>query len=254
MSLKIITNIFYKPTEEFKRYMSKINQDNNFVLVNGGASLKNSDDAWVKDNVIFDNTGDNISHLNNRLNELTSMYFAWKNQKLCGIDKADYIGFNHYRRLFNLETLKDLKCEGAVSEPVKIIYAKKWLDVTLQYICAHYAEDFKAFCVALKDAGFPINLIKEWSKLGYLIAPFNTFVVRRDYFDKYCNDLFSIIFKLNDIIDVSDRDDYQKRALAFLSERFTSFWFYHKLIKDKIMLREVKLDIHENWKPVNSGD
>lgn len=42
-----------------------------------------------------DNTGDNISAKNLNLNELTVLYWAWKN-----LD-ADYIGLCHYRRYFS---------------------------------------------------------------------------------------------------------------------------------------------------------
>ena len=50
--------------------------------------------------MIGDDTGDNISYKNPNYCELTALYWAWKN---CD---ADYIGFMHYRRhlSFNLNT------------------------------------------------------------------------------------------------------------------------------------------------------
>lgn len=48
-----------------------------------------------------DDTGDNISHLNRSLNELTDVYLAWKNYDKLG--NPDYICFMSYRRflIFN---------------------------------------------------------------------------------------------------------------------------------------------------------
>ena len=41
-------------------------------------SMSEEDYKWMLDNMIGDDTGDNISHLNRTLNKLTSMYWAWK--------------------------------------------------------------------------------------------------------------------------------------------------------------------------------
>jgi hypothetical protein len=78
MKTKIITNIFWEPTQGFQDFINKNKEK--YLVVNGGASLINKQDEWIKNNVIFDNSKpDNISFLNNRLNEMTSLYFIWKN-------------------------------------------------------------------------------------------------------------------------------------------------------------------------------
>lgn len=55
--------------------------------------------------MITDNTGDNISHLNNYYCELTAYYYILKNY----IDtcEEDYIGFAHYRRLIDLTQISE---------------------------------------------------------------------------------------------------------------------------------------------------
>lgn len=53
---------------------------------------------WLLENTVGDNTGDNISEKNGTFNEMTTVYWAWKNYE--SIDNPDYIGFMHYRRHF----------------------------------------------------------------------------------------------------------------------------------------------------------
>ena len=64
--------------------------------------------------MIGDDTGDNISYKNLNYCELTALYWAWKN---CD---ADYIGFMHYRRhlSFNLNTKFKENRWGLVDEQI----------------------------------------------------------------------------------------------------------------------------------------
>lgn len=56
--------------------------------------------------MIGDDTGDNISALNDSYNEMTALYWAWKNYDKLG--NPDYIGLMHYRRHFVLNEGKRL--------------------------------------------------------------------------------------------------------------------------------------------------
>ncbi|WP_298497297.1 DUF4422 domain-containing protein, partial [uncultured Helicobacter sp.] len=51
---------------------------------------------WLCENMIGDDTGENISHLNRYFNEMTGIYWAWKNYDKLG--NPEYIGLCHYRR------------------------------------------------------------------------------------------------------------------------------------------------------------
>lgn len=64
-------------------------------------TMSEADFEWMCENMIGDDTGDNISHLNRYFNELTGLYWAWKNYDK--LDNPDYIGFMHYRRHFILD-------------------------------------------------------------------------------------------------------------------------------------------------------
>ncbi len=74
--------------------------DDVFVPINAGRQLavdNNSKDLeWLSSNCIGDNTGENISLKNRLYNEMTSIFWAWKNYDKLG--NPDYIGHFHYRR------------------------------------------------------------------------------------------------------------------------------------------------------------
>ena len=63
-------------------------------------TISNKDYQWLLDNTIGDNTGENISELNREVNEMTALYWAWKNYEQLG--NPDYIGLMHYRRFLDL--------------------------------------------------------------------------------------------------------------------------------------------------------
>lgn len=66
--------------------------------------ISENDYQWMCKNMIGDDTGDNISHLNRYFCELTGIYWAWKNYDK--LDNPDYIGFMHYRRQFIFDESK----------------------------------------------------------------------------------------------------------------------------------------------------
>lgn len=73
-------------------------------------AMSDKEYQWMLDNMIGDDTGDNISHLNRYYNEHTGLYWAWKNYDKLG--NPDYIGFMHYRRLFDFSPTSDLNIKN----------------------------------------------------------------------------------------------------------------------------------------------
>lgn len=57
---------------------------------------------WLLKNTVGDDTGENISAKNSLYNEMTTIYWAWKNMNK--LENPDYIGFMHYRRHFMFST------------------------------------------------------------------------------------------------------------------------------------------------------
>ena len=81
---------------------------------------------WLEENMIGDDTGDNISDKNSSYNELTAVYWAWKNYDK--LRNPDYIGLMHYRRHFIfressnvVENVRGIEYEGNDIKKVTIL-------------------------------------------------------------------------------------------------------------------------------------
>jgi len=56
---------------------------------------------------------------------------------------------------------------------------------------------------------------------------YNMFVMPGRLFVQYCEWLFPILFALEERIDISKRNAYQKRVFGFLGERLFNVWILH---------------------------
>lgn len=190
-----------------------------------------------------DNIGNHISEKNKTFCELTALYWAWKN-----LDNYDYIGLVHYRRYFSgiglqlkgrkiasdFELLSDLKeCDIIVGEK-RNYYIES---VYTHYKNAHYIKDLDlARQIIEKD--FPDYMVAfETVMTGSKLHLFNMFVMSQSHFEQYCEWLFDILFKLENEIDISYYNDYQKRVFGFLAERLFNVW----LVKNNLKIKERRI-------------
>lgn len=194
--------------------------------MNSGASLRG--DAWCDKWLKYDDVGDNISRHNGLLNEMTAIYWFWKH--LSEFGSPEYVGFNHYRRFFKLEDLSDIgDFDIIVAKPVfscPMPYSIAW-----QYNHYHVIQDLQRCCDEIKKfkPGFQSDFVDYVNSTGVNFAPCNMFVMKRELFQEWCEFVFELLFRLETVIDVSGRDNYQKRALAFLTERVFGFWCWDKM-------------------------
>ena len=251
---QIIMSIHWTPPKELKDY---IEQNKDLVVpICGGSVLKFSNDEWIKQNVMMDDCKAlNISNLNPQLNELTNVYLIWRNLKLLDGHTAN-IGNEHYRRFFTRESIKDIdKYDGIIANPIGLGVAGFPCSLEEQYGLCHYADDFKKLKqIIIGEKLFDEEVWDSWTKMNFLYAPCNCWVLKREVFNMFCSDLFKVALKLPYLIDTTGRDDYQKRACSFLSERFTSYWFYAQSYRCKCRWQMVDLEYHPEWKASNSGD
>ncbi len=173
--------------------------------------------------MIGDDTGDNLSKLNRSLSEMSAIYWAWKNYKELGNPK--YIGFAHYRRL--------IRPDGELNN-FDIYVSKKYIlkkseSVFNQYINSHKKEDIEIAIKILKEK-FPDYALSADEYLQDNKAYFNNlFIMRKEIFFEYCEWLFSILFEVQNQIDLNDfKTQDGKCVLAFLSERLSGIFMHHK--------------------------
>lgn len=202
-----------------------------------------------------DNSGDNISIKNAFYCELTALYWAWKN-----LD-ADYIGLCHYRRHFTCFKRVTKKEEKKFDKLLNREQVEKILDETdiilpkkreyyIENLYDHYKHTMHV--ETLDETGkiiqeqFPEYML-EFNKLHKRTSAhmFNMFVMKKEYFDRYCEWLFEILFELEKRIDPKQYDSFHARYLGRISELLLDVWINTNNLKYK----EVKvIDMQNvNW-------
>lgn len=186
-----------------------------------------------------DNTGDNISSKNDYFNELTGLYWAWKN-----LDNS-YLGLVHYRRYFTTASFWKRICnknkydlianraeiENILSKADIILPSKRkyyvetieshhrhlpyTLDEDLDVLRKIITEDYPEYLSAFEKV-----MNRRWAHM------FNMFVMKRNYLDEYCKWVFSIMFKLDSCIHHDGRTVIQNRA--YISEFLMDTWIETK--------------------------
>jgi hypothetical protein len=199
-----------------------------------------------------DDTGDNISGKNATFGEFTAWYWAWKNIKTI-YPNIEYIGLAHYRRFFALdepfaeytridkpdipkmENYEDLIIQKL--ENNDIILAKEasfGCDLHKQYSHWHYASDL----ITMKNIIHEICPEYDETFLHFFennnrISLYCMFIGRYEFFNRYFEWLFPLLFEAEKRIDVSGYNSHQKRVLAFLAERLLNVYVSHHKLKIK---------------------
>lgn len=174
----------------------------------------------VPEGYISDGTGQNISKLNPNFNELTAIYWAWKN------DQSDVKGLVHYRRYLSKHPSKDFSTILSRADIEKILQHD---DIILPSK-RHYVIESNA----------------QHYKNAHM---FNMFIMRSSYFDEYCEWLFDVLFKLKDSIDITDYDAREARVFGYLSELMLDMW----IEKNSYSYREVPVQYLEAKKTFQKG-
>ena len=218
-----------------KKFIPPSNLDTNiYIPIHCGKVLyKPEEDFNNSINAILpklgDDTGLNISYMNPYYCELTAMYQVQQNDK-----DSNILGLNHYRRYF----VKDENSEQVLNKnDILNILEKQNYDAIVQGPGSnekpHYnscSSVYEEYCHIIDDMDKALELIKyiypnlypiieKEIKHNNQMCLCNMIIAKREVFMDYCQFLFTIYDKLQNIIDYKNRDSYQRRCFGFLSER-----------------------------------
>ncbi|WP_439242065.1 DUF4422 domain-containing protein [Lonepinella sp. BR2474] len=211
-----------------------------YVPIHVGKAIKQNDFA-----VMGDDSGEHISLKNSSFCELTALYWAWKNHFF---DDVDYAGLVHYRRYFAGNGLS-LKGKAIASEQELLSLLKSYdcvvskkRNYVIESVYDHYKNAHEQKDLDLVKAIIQqdyVDYIPAFEQVmkGKTLHLFNMFVMKKEMFYAYCEWMFDILFKLEQQIDISNYDAYQKRVFGFLSERLFNVW----LVKNNVNLVELKV-------------
>lgn len=178
-----------------------------------------------------DDEGDNISFKNPNYNELTAVYWAWKNLK-----DVDAIGLVHYRRLFfdtrpyNLENVMSVQKIEDLLKQYDVILPKVrnyYIETNYShYIHAHHQEPLDKTREVIEEfypkylAAFDEVMKKRKAHM------FNMFIMRKEAFNSYASFIFGVLEKVEKKIDISDYSVQEQRVFGYISELLMDVWLY----------------------------
>lgn len=187
---------------------------------------------------IRDDTGYSIAKKNANYCELTALYWIWKNTD------DEYKGITHYRRFFGKRPLSSSERDimsydallGLLREEDIVLAGPTVYHVSAreQLLMECCTEDTFDKLRSIVDETCP-----EYSGTfdtffsGNRVSQYNMLFCRRELFDAYCAWLFPILFRLEDQVDLTHVNDYQKRLFGFLSERLLNVWVLRNGLKVK---------------------
>lgn len=173
-----------------------------------------------------DNTGDNISNKNPFYNELTGLYWMWKNEQ-----EADIMGLCHYRRFFlnddsqlvSAEQIEKLLKSNDMIVTPRLCYPKG-TSVYDRYAEKHYAKELDLTREAITR--ICPEYLTEYDAVinGREMYYANMMIASGKLICDYAKWLFEILFDVENNLDMSDYNDYDKRVFGFIAERLVMVW------------------------------
>ncbi len=178
------------------------------------------------ENIIGDDTGENISCKNKSFCELTAIYWAWKN-----LTEVEYIGLAHYRRYF--ETRFTIENVDKIFKSCDVILARP-------YMCRQNLEIKLSRVLTMEDEIILLKVIKnlypEYEKtvIDYLYdfvdIPYNMFVMKSSLFNKYSIFLFSILFECEKYMHEIPYS-CSARRMGYIGEYLLPFFCIHNNLR-----------------------
>lgn len=175
-----------------------------------------------------DNQGLNISDRNAHYSELTAIYWIWKN---C---HADVKGLDHYRRYLTLKPkhrltgiLSTAEIETLLRLKDVIVPKKRHYYIESNYshyVHAHHAEPLDATraVIARQQPKYLPAFDQVMRRTSAHM--FNMMIMPAAKFDAYAEWLFSILFEVEQNVDIATYDAQEGRVFGYLSELLLDVW------------------------------
>lgn len=232
-----------------------------------------------------DDGPDTLSHLNRSINEMSGIYWLWKNYKKIG--DPDLIGISHYRRFFIFNESLPLPDETGLPNSSCYLFesfreASQYLDTS--FIAHFYELGYDCLTTKMYDARLldphRVPNISSCEQRYYEIADFdptlynqmenlvlrtnsaysfeldnlrkypshytfNMFVMKRRLFFEYCNFIFPILIELTRNNARTDSPTLA-RAPGYLSEFLTSIFLSNQMRLCGLKVKELNTCYIEN--------
>ncbi|MBR3631538.1 MAG: DUF4422 domain-containing protein [Elusimicrobiaceae bacterium] len=251
---------------------NKVLRSNIISPIQTGRAISNE----VFENMLGDDTGDNISKENPCYNELSAQYWVWKHYEEIG--NPDYVGFMHYRRhfLFNeayehsnqrwlnhtiffepsittsyIETnLSDLAIQNAVLGNDILILKKidiQKINPTFRNIRDCYTQNVpqangKNFDILIESI---LQLYPELQKeVNYLKTTnfqclCNMFVMKKELFFEYSSFLFKILENVTKKIDIQGYSSQALRFCGYFGEMLLTLFVHLKEKNSNLKIKQL---------------
>lgn len=224
MSLYIITHKYVE---------NLIDKDGYEYLYVGAYKEKNRNEQYL-----YDDQNDEISNKNGNYCELTGLYWIWKNSK------EPYKGLVHYRRFFTKNSLstksKYFYTESEMKKILKkfdIIVGEKLYvpekNIYDDYVKYHYKKDIDNLKKVIEENFSEYNEAFNIVFSRNYYSPCNMMFCKAELFDSYCEWLFNVLNKLEEVTDITNYNSEQSRIYGFIAERLLNVWIEKKKLNKK---------------------
>lgn len=179
---------------------------------------------------VTDADGENISEKNTYYNEMTGMYWLWKNTKW------DYSGICHYRRQFESDVVWKYILNGE-ADVILPMPALVYPDLQGYYLNWGKEIYYKTMFQVIKEQHPDYYKTAVWCAEHPIFYPNNIFIAKRKILEDYCEFAFSVIDEVEERMK-----DYEgeKQKRCWLSEHVTTIYFMEHHFDYKIVFSNLQ--------------
>lgn len=235
-----------------------------YKFIHAGHALSKNDFGYMGDD-----SGDNISNLNHFLDEVTALYWIWKNTT------HTHTGFVHYRRFFTNNTKQKKREDGKYSfNANNILSTTEILKILSEYDIVVMREgmtDLTQREMIILSTGQPdlVRIVENIFRKhltntqpdyidafdevfnGFILFPCGMHITRRNIFNSYCKWLFSFLLDvLTETLDkvrignktLGEMPHRYSRVMGHFTERMLTVW----LMKNHLRIKPLPIMFREN--------